>query len=244
MTETTTSKVLPVTRAEAMREAAAQACEAFGKDHQIQWGDRKRFELRDLQRVVRDVARLCAEDVRALPVASTPITDASAEVRADLIERARDMLDARGIGPDTLHGTWVGHEDVVQVVAAALASSQAPAVDSERLREALKPFAAMANEMERVAAQHSLHPSKIGRSHNYDDCVAARAALTSTSAESENSAAIPAGWVLVPREPTEAMLDAYYEEQSHGAPAGGRCVWSAMLSASPSQEQSDRESGK
>ncbi|WP_287461199.1 hypothetical protein [Sphingomonas sp.] len=40
------------------------------------------------------------------------------------VERARQMLDERGIGPDTLHGPYVGHEDVVLTVAAALASDR------------------------------------------------------------------------------------------------------------------------
>jgi hypothetical protein len=68
---------------------------------------------------------------------------------------------------------------------------------------------------------------------------------------SENSAAIPAGWVLMPREPTEAMIAAYNNLCLFRTPADEaeqaeslRAAWSAMLSASPSQEQSDRESGK
>jgi hypothetical protein len=57
-------------------------------------------------------------------------------------------------------------------------------------------------------------------------------------------ASLPAGWVLVPREPTEAMLRNY---APHTTEHDGvmRAIWRRMIAAaSPSQEQSDRESGK
>jgi hypothetical protein len=48
-----------------------------------------------------------------------------------------------------------------------------------QLEEALRPFAAKADEIERVAAHHQCAPQKIGRSIDYADCVAARQALGS-----------------------------------------------------------------
>lgn len=49
------------------------------------------------------------------------------------------------------------------------------------------------------------------------------------------------GRVLVPREPTEAMLDAHYEAHATADTvfADARDVWAAMLSAAPTQESED-----
>ncbi len=44
-------------------------------------------------------------------------------------------------------------------------------------REALREFAAMANEMERVAKQHNCKPTDIRRAARYSSCCMARAAL-------------------------------------------------------------------
>ena len=47
-------------------EDAAKTAEAFAKNHGVQWGDRKRFELHDIQRAVNGACGLIAEDIRAL----------------------------------------------------------------------------------------------------------------------------------------------------------------------------------
>ncbi|MBA2125095.1 hypothetical protein DLM45_02490 [Hyphomicrobium methylovorum] len=47
-------------------EECAKTAEAFGENHGVQWGNRKRFELRDLQRAMRGACNLIAEDIRAL----------------------------------------------------------------------------------------------------------------------------------------------------------------------------------
>lgn len=47
-------------------EDAAKTAEAFAKNHVVQWGDRKRFELHDIQRAVNGACGLIAEDIRAL----------------------------------------------------------------------------------------------------------------------------------------------------------------------------------
>lgn len=74
-------------------------------------------------------------------IAYTPKPNAPTTVEDD-VERARQMLDDRGIGPDTVHGPYVGHEDIVQVVAAAIAlPSPDVLAERDRLREALGPFA-------------------------------------------------------------------------------------------------------
>ena len=95
----------------------------------------------------------------------------------DLVERAVERIR------ETIHqapdGTWWNQrvpgppaaEDLA-IVLSALAAM--PSLDAPAMREALEPFARMADEMERVAEQHAVHPSKIGRSHKYDDCVRAR----------------------------------------------------------------------
>jgi len=60
-----------------------------------------------------------------------------------------------------------------------------------------------------------------------------RAALTDPQPVSP---AVPEGYVLVPREPTEAMLDAYFERmRALGFHAGinASTAWEAMLSAAP-----------
>ena len=47
-------------------EDAAKTAEAFAKNHGVQWGDRKRFELHDIQRAVNGACGLIAEDIRSL----------------------------------------------------------------------------------------------------------------------------------------------------------------------------------
>lgn len=51
------------------------------------------------------------------------------------------------------------------------------------LEAALRPFAEIANQLEQVAAQHGCEPSDIIRRVNFDDCVAARAALDGATAD-------------------------------------------------------------
>ena len=56
--------------------------------------------------------------------------------------------------------------------------------DNERLREALRPFAELADEMERVGAQHAISPDETRRRARYAHCERARAALTSSTERS------------------------------------------------------------
>lgn len=58
-------------------------------------------------------------------------------------------------------------------IRAMVAFAQQP----EGWREALKPFADLADEMERVAAQHGTAPSEIMRRAPFDACLRARAML-------------------------------------------------------------------
>lgn len=55
--------------------------------------------------------------------------------------------------------------------------SLSPVGDEAKLRAALKPFADLADEMERVATQHGAAPSEIMRRAPFDACLKARAAL-------------------------------------------------------------------
>ena len=99
---------------------------------------------------------------------------------SDLIEALADIWRARiaeakaDIANDP--GPWSGlvswHGEVSEAEAIISALSAVPV-----MKEALRPFAEQADEIEAIGARHGIEAGAIIRKVSYDDCVSARAAL-------------------------------------------------------------------
>lgn len=97
--------------------------------------------------------------------------------------------------------------------------------------------------MDDMATDSRLLDMKQSRVHQFDAARdALRAALDNLQCGREqNPNMIPAGWKLVPVEPTRAMLYDI-QEYSHILPPRGKRIWSHMLAAAPQPPTTEQSS--